>query len=371
MKTRTLNNAIDRLTREVTNGFISALQEARQTRRPEPTTQPKIRSLDQLHPIWTWESELTWLVPDLLPEGSVNLLSAPSDTGKTWFAYFLAGAVAHGGTVFGNQVLQRKVLYLDGENPPYLVKQRLLDLGVAKTLNLMVWGGWHDDPPPGPSNNLIREFAKSEHPLLIWDSLVQFHPGDEQSSTETRRFMDQFRALAHLGATVLILHHTGKSPTSQEYRGSTDIKASVDMAYLLKKEGNGKALGKLMLEPFKQRLALVPTRLVEYERAKGFTSSAILAKPVDDKPDAVEIVREIVQATPGLNQTEIVERAVAAGSSRNKAANALKREDLFRREKSGRGNERLYYLVERPVPAQAEGDRWEGEPVDGAKEEAA
>ena len=40
---------------------------------------------------------------------------------------------------------------------------------------------------------------------------MHFNTGDEQSSTEMRKFMTKFRTLAHAGATVLLLHHTGKA----------------------------------------------------------------------------------------------------------------------------------------------------------------
>jgi hypothetical protein len=99
-----------------------------------------------------------------------------------------------------------------------------------------VWGGWVCDPPPGPDSAIIRDYVQQHRPLLIWDSLIDFHDGDEQSASETRAFMKHFRALANLGATVLILHHTGKTSTSQDYRGSSDIKAAVDMAYCLESE---------------------------------------------------------------------------------------------------------------------------------------
>lgn len=45
-------------------------------------TAGRITSIEQIGSIWRRESHLTWLVPDLLAEGSVNLLSGASDVGK-------------------------------------------------------------------------------------------------------------------------------------------------------------------------------------------------------------------------------------------------------------------------------------------------
>ena len=300
----------------------------------------RILSIDQLGSIWRWEGQLTWLVPSLLAEGSVNLISSASGTGKTWFAYFLAGAVAHGRSVFGEQVKQRKVVYVDGENPAYVVKQRLHDLGIPETPDLKVWGGWEVEAPRGPDNPAILAFAQRERPLLIWDSLVEFHTGEEQSSTATRQFMRQFRQLANLGATVVILHHTGKAESAQKYRGSSDIEAAVDMAYTLEATNKNAPLDQLTLEAFKCRLEPVPTRQLRYVRGSGFEVSAILAKPADRRLEPVEVVKGIVQAEPGLNQSDIVKRGMAAGISKHAVEEALKREDIFT-SKRGRGNQYL------------------------------
>jgi hypothetical protein len=320
---------------------------AQHAERP-PATQPaagtRLTSIDQIGNVWKWESQLKWLVPDLLAEGSVNLISSASGTGKTWLAYFLAGAVAHGSLVFGEDVKQRKVLYLDGENPAFVVKQRLYDLGIQETPELKVWGGWEVEPPGGPGHPLIIDLARKEHPLLIWDSLVEFHTGDEQSSTQTREFMRKMRHLANLGATVVILHHTGKSEKAQEYRGSSDIEAAVDMAFKLAAVGSKTELDRLTLTPFKTRLMPLPTRELRYVKRTGFELSAVLAKPGDDGPDPVEVVREIVGAAPLLNQTEIKERAREAGIAKHKAEAALKRRDVFNVER-GEGNELVYSLV--------------------------
>ncbi|HZW91607.1 MAG TPA: AAA family ATPase, partial [Candidatus Eremiobacteraceae bacterium] len=86
-----------------------------------------ITDLSQIPSVWNLESSVEWCVEDMIAKGSVTLISAESGTGKTWLAYYIAGRVAHGTPILGRQVKQSKVLYLDGENPLYLVKQRLLD----------------------------------------------------------------------------------------------------------------------------------------------------------------------------------------------------------------------------------------------------
>src|SRR5262249_25717041 len=148
----------------------------------------------------------------------------------------------------------------------------------------------------------LLEYASNYEPLLIWDPLVHFHDGDEQSSTETRAFMKHFRELAHAGATVLILHHTGKAKSSQQYRGSSDIPAAVDMGYTLKASGGG--LQRLTLEPFKSRFAPLPEPIsMTFREGQGFE--------LTDAPteDVSHVVEEIISAEPGLNGQQIVKKA--------------------------------------------------------------
>ena len=130
---------------------------------------------------------------------------------------------------------------------------------------------------------------------------MEFARCDEQSSTEMREFMKLFRRLAHRGATVIVLHHTGKSKTSKDYRGSTDIKASVDMAYVVPHARQGK-LHRLEMNPFKSRIAPGEKFAMEFREGHGF--HAIEApKQGFDKPkvDAEEIVRTIVRENPRFN----------------------------------------------------------------------
>ena len=304
-------------------------------------TGPKcITSLSELPSVWGLELDLEWLVQEFLATGSVNLLSAESDTGKTWLAYFIAGAVAQWHPILGREVRQRKVLYLDGENPLYVVKQRLFDLGIKETPELKIWGGWNDSPPPGPNSPIVQQFAREHQPLIVYDSLIEFHPGSEQSSNETRDYMRRFRTLANLGGTVLVLHNCGKAETAKPYRGSSDIKASVDMAYELKKvPEHSETLEDLSIKCFKGRLGPVRNFGMRFERGVGFVPSE---RSEDHSIKTThEVVEDILLARPGSNQGQVVELARDRGLSKHQTEAALKSGPW--RTDPGRGREILYY----------------------------
>jgi hypothetical protein len=283
----------------------------------------------------------------MIAEGTVNLISSDSGVGKTFLALALAGAVATGRDFLDKHTTQRPVLYLDGENPLFVVRDRLALLGIPRTPNLHIWGRWEVEEPPGPGDKRIEEWVKINQPLLIWDSLIAFHDGEEQSSTETRRFMQFFRHLADLGATVVILHHTGKADSSQQYRGSSDIKAAVDMAFKLEPvTKNPTKLDRLSLTAFKTRFSSFDGIGVQFTTGKGFSRCDVVKAP--EPPDPLEIVKRIVAATPGLNQSQIV--ALANGQvGKNHVADLLL-SPCFTFER-GRGNEHLYRLKE---PGQTE-----------------
>jgi hypothetical protein len=303
------------------------------------TIAPLITDLSQIPSIWSFESSLKWSVEGMFAEGSVTLLSAESGTGKTWLAYYIAGCVAHGLPIIGRRVKQSKVLYLDGENPAYVVKQRLFDLGIAATLGLTVWGGWTISPPPGPSHPLVVDFAHEHKGLIIYDSLIEFHPGSEQSSTETRAFMRQFRLLANLGATVLILHNAGKAETSKLYRGSSDIKAAVDTAYQLRAtDDKADKLGKLYMNCFKGRLTPAQSFGLEFRAHEGF----VPCEHSEPARTTEEIIAEILEANPNSNQKYVVAAAREKGCSKRQAEECLKHGPW--RKSRGPNNAILYSL---------------------------
>jgi hypothetical protein len=189
----------------------------------------------------------------------VNLITGDSGVGKSTLALALAGAIAHGKLFLGRETKRCPVLYVDRENPLFIVKERLLRLGIQPTPDLIVWGLWNDPQPQSPMSPAILHFVKTEKPVLVYDSFIGFgNHADEQDATEMRRYTDLYRQLAVAGATVIVLHNVGKSEGAKFCRGSSDIKASIDAAYLLEATGNsnpGTGLGNLQLVPFKTRLA--------------------------------------------------------------------------------------------------------------------
>jgi len=286
------------------------------------------KALAALPNVWQTDAQVEWVIEGMLPAGSVNMFSSESGTGKTWVAYAMAGAVSRGEPFLDLTVKQMPTLYIDGENPMGVVKDRLMGLGVPETPNLHVWGGWnHDNLPFGPDDPRAEQFAGVTKGLIVWDSLIEFHPGEEVSASETRKYMKNFRKLANLGATILILHHAGKSAKSRQYRGSSDIKASVDTAYTLEKAAGSLGvvardrLHRLKMTNFKSRFAEGRNFAMEFVAGEGFRNMEEPTKA--DAKDKAAILESLLTEDP-INGTDFKKKAQNHKVSRSDAESFLK-----------------------------------------------
>jgi hypothetical protein len=211
------------------------------------------------------------------------------------------------------------VLILDKENPLPIVVQRFERLGIEDSDTFKIWGGWLDDGPPSPCSPIVLDWVRSceVKPLIVVDSVVSFHPGNENDAAETRAFMQGLRRLADLGATVIFLHHSGKSDSSKDYRGSSDYKAAVDSAYHLANLGDTTRLEVLRLRAFKTRLASAAELCFRYQDGafsldcRGSTASAY------------DVLVTLLVQNPGVTASEFENLAFGRGHARDKARNFL------------------------------------------------
>jgi hypothetical protein len=279
-------------------------------------TQRQRWSIADIPSVWSLDARLTWLVPDILPEGAITMLTGDSGVGKSTLALALCGSVVRGMRFLGRDSSPRRALYIDRENPLSVVRERLERLRIGETPELIVWGGWVDPAPDGPAMASVMRFARDERPLIVFDSFIAFHPGSEQDASETRRYMQHYRNLASVGATVLVIHHTGKSENAREYRGSSDIKAAVDIAWLLESMTDPRAgLKSLRLTSYKNRITFAEPIRIECEE-NGFR--------VGDRVETNrEIIERIVSGHAGTNQAALVRMAQSAGVPKHRAQQLL------------------------------------------------
>jgi len=301
-----------------------------------------INRIEDLPPLEHFTAtRVEWIVDGLIAAGGLHLITGDAGAGKSTLVSALGYAVSTGRDFLGRAVSQRPVLLLDAENPAVAVGERFQRLHIQSHEGFRLWGFWVGDDPPGVSDPIVADWVTRStiKPLIIVDSLVAFHPGAENDSTETRRYMLQYRKLAATGATIVLLHHIGKSEGAREYRGSSDIKASIDIGFKLTSASND-SLSSLELRAFKQRFAVDSPFCLHYDEGE-FRAVSSDSRKVDDKTFS-----GILEQNPGITGTRFEEIATTQNCGRNKARKFLndgvKKGTIFR--KDGMNNAKCYLL---------------------------
>jgi hypothetical protein len=276
--------------------------------------------------------DVSWAVEGMIPAGSVVLWAGESGSYKTWLSLWLAKALQEGRDFLGRKTVRRPVLYLDRENPQALIQERCSQLGIQSSENLKIWGGWQSDPPPMIGDRRLLEIARTMRPLIVFDSFIRFHTADENSATEMGRVMGEVRALASVGAVVVLQHHKPKAEGTQ-YRGSSDIKAGVDVAFAVTYEKDEKTL---TIQCFKNRFGEELTITVKPQLDNVEVFEVTQDQALKREHEAEQMLRKIIETQPGVNQGEIVRMS---DFPKHKTRSILKRGEgtMWRAEQGPRG----------------------------------
>jgi AAA domain len=116
-----------------------------------PTRQiaEKIRGFDQIPDIMTMDiPPIEYLVDGMIARKTITLWTGTDGTAKTFLAQKMAIAVASGLTFLGRRCQRAPVLYLDYENPSFVVRERFELMAAGPIPNLKVWGTWLAEQPP-------------------------------------------------------------------------------------------------------------------------------------------------------------------------------------------------------------------------------
>jgi predicted ATP-dependent serine protease len=302
------------------------------------STKVQIKSVQEVPGIGECGAQqVCYMVEPVLVAGAITGLTGDSGSGKSTLASKLASVANAAG---------HAVLILDRENPLSVVADRHARLKITDVPDYKHWGGWLDPEAPIPGSATVMTWVAScvTPPLVVVDSLVAFLRGDENSAEEMRGFMDQCRRLADFGAAVVVLHHTGKSETSKEYRGSSDFKAAIDVGFHCFNLSPDMRLGALHLRAFKSRFGF--TGEVVYRYNGGELSPDEV--PGTSSEMLTEKLTNVIRLHPGIATKEFEDEAVKSGVSRVQARMFMERgllSGLIRREDAGRNRRRHFLAV--------------------------
>lgn len=177
--------------------------------------------------------ELSWLIPELLPQGEMVILAAPPKAGKTLMAIDAAFAIATGEDEFlGLQTQQGKVLLISNDENARSTKSKLLKRGFRKGdgKNLEVVFNWNINQLY-ELEGLLDEFRPD---VVIVDSLKSITACNAEVSENSAEFANNIYALKNLfnqyNAASILIHHTNKNKDAMgvhKLRGSSAIAGAV------------------------------------------------------------------------------------------------------------------------------------------------
>jgi hypothetical protein len=287
-------------------------------------TPGKIRSFADIPDILTRPlAAIDYIVPSLgIASNTVGLLTGGDGEGKTYLAQSMALSVARGDAFLGMKCQQRPVLYLDLENPAFMVQDRLKTLTGANEdpqpiPMLKFWGDWDSEiSVPRAGSELLLTICKETKPLLIIDPFIYFHTAKENDASEMASVMQYLRACAAYGCGVVLLHHPAKTEGSTG-RGSSAIRGACDFAFL---HSLNKESGLITLKVDKNRNGATPTFTIRADFEEGrfeVTDAPYLTQHRDD----VAKLKQIIEENPGISGNGICKRS---GMMKAKAGRLLK-----------------------------------------------
>ena len=169
------------------------------------------------------------------------------------------------------------VVYCDADNPAAIAQERSERLRGKLDDRISYWGGFQTDADGGlvepwaigdPNWLLLIDRIKEsgKEPIIVFDTLNSFMNGqNENDNAVVGKIMNHMRTMTNHGATVIIIHHTGKSESSKESRGASAFKGGIDVGWTLKSTIVDCSIQRMIVQPFKSRLGKTSTYAFEID----------------------------------------------------------------------------------------------------------
>ncbi|NTT26274.1 AAA family ATPase [Pseudomonas aeruginosa] len=178
-----------------------------------------------------------WLVPGLLVEDSVAAIYGAPESGKSFLALDIAMAVAGGVDWHGRRVTDGGVLYVAAEGASGLGK-RVRAWEIDRGIDVGTFPLWLDHGEinlaaerDGGVRAFVSDVVEELGPLrlVVIDTLNQTAAGaDENSAKDMGRYIASMKRIRdETGATVVVVHHSGKDP-GKGMRGSSSLLGAMD-----------------------------------------------------------------------------------------------------------------------------------------------
>lgn len=231
-----------------------------------------------------------YFIKRILPRAGLLILFGESGAGKSFVVTDMAFAIARGIPWREHRVRQARVFYVCAEGQAGLSKRIAAYKHHHQLATLPNFYAITDVPNLLKNDDkdlAVQIQAAGGGDLIIFDTLAQVTPGANENTSE-----DMGAALAHCrrlhkatGATVLLVHHTGKDATKGA-RGWSGMKAAVDAEVEVLRDGSDRTV-KISKQKDDQDGALFPFVLRQVPLGRDEDGDEVTSCVVEhvDQPD--------------------------------------------------------------------------------------
>jgi hypothetical protein len=179
-----------------------------------------------------------YILSPWLPSSGVCMVHAYRGVGKTFFALEVAVAIATGGTFLSFKAPKpRKVLFIDGEMPAFVMQERLNGIlsrigcranGIQlKILTPDLQDSFMPNLSTEEGQTAIGDLVKKAD-LITVDNIATLCSFDKENEIDSWRPVQGWALkLRKLGKSVLFIHHSGKKGLQRGTSGREDIQDTV------------------------------------------------------------------------------------------------------------------------------------------------
>lgn len=308
--------------------------------------------------------EHTYIVDKLIPGAGITILSGSPGVFKTYNLLQIAMCVATGQPYLGNfETQQTNILIIDKENGEFLLTKRFKELGANNDLPIHFIEGMDFEVTDEHILEVLNKCEELDVKLIIIDSLIRIHSGEENSSKDMSQVFNKLRYFTEAGIAVLITQHHRKQGANsfgnmrEMMRGSSDIPAASDSNISIVRKDKGDA-SYLIFHQTKQRydreLQPFEVEVVANEAEKSIRFEYVgesESRAEIDESLTKEAVVELLTIDKQLSQKELLGKLKTSGIKTNehKLRSHLDNwitEGLLAPPVRGNGKTQLYSLEE-------------------------
>jgi hypothetical protein len=181
-----------------------------------------------------------WLIEEVIDQRTLSAIIGESGSGKTFLALDIACSIETGRSWHDRSVQQGSVFYFLGERRDrFHTRLRAWEQyhGQRADIELSSMGIYLDDSKNLPLVQQELRNHRKNPTLIIIDTLAKHNSGDENSTSEMSKFIDNLDELRReFDTAVLVVHHSGKD-SSRGPRGASAFPAALDHELLVTKSG--------------------------------------------------------------------------------------------------------------------------------------